>query len=210
MGRRYRSVVSRPRSAAALLVGVFVAVIAVVVGATAASGWRSHHAGAPAAAANVRIQPAADPASDLRDDADSLETAPDSMVSQIPDTSIAAGDDALRTRPGTLVAQGDQFRIEKVALTAPVTVTVKGAAITADSVFRITITAGPYEMRDMPAVVSLDNSPLAMGIESVDLASLTAFTFDASVVTNGATLSVSYGLPNPTSTVWSAPVEVIQ
>lgn len=189
------------------MAGVFLAVVAVVIGASAATGWRAHQDQAPAASAHVRINPAVDPAADL---ADSAEQSQAGLLSQIPDTSIAAGDGALHARAGVLVAQGDKFRIEKVALTTPVTVSVQGTSITADSVYRVTITAGPYVMRDMAAIVSINNRPLAMGMESADLASLMAFTFDSSVLTSGASLAVSYGLPDQTNTVWSSSVEVIK
>lgn len=188
------------------MVGVFLAVAAVVLGATAATGRGARPTEAPAAAA-VQFNPAADPAANPQGAGDQPS---DGLLSKIPDTSLAAGDEALRTRPGVLVAEGDKLRIEKVPLTAPATVSVRGATVTVDSVYRITITAGPYAMRDMPAIVSIDNRPLAIGGESADLASLVAFTFDDSVVTSGATVAVSYGLPDQTTTVWSTTLEVVQ
>jgi hypothetical protein len=131
-------------------------------------------------------------------------------VSQIPDTTVAAQDAALQTRAGVLVARGTDFRIEQVDLTKPTTVTVRGESLKATSVYRIVITAGPYPMQDMPSVVSLNTRPLAIGLESVDLQSLTAFTFDKSVLTNGALLTVSLGLPNTRSTTWTSAIEVVK
>lgn len=192
-----------PRRAAAVSLGVFLAVVAVVVGATAATGWRPHPEQRPAAARTADVRQAPDPfASD--------KSAPGSTASEIPDTSVAAQDEALHSRAGRVVARGHQFRIEKVALTSPVTVTVRGASITTDVVYRIAITAGPYPMRDMPAVVSIDNRPLAVGMESADLASLMAFTFDSSILTQGASLEVSYGLPSKTATVWTSSIGVVK
>ena len=46
------------------------------------------------------------------------------------------------------------------------------------SVFRVTISAGPYVIRDMPAIVSVDGVPVGIGAESVDLASLVLCTYD--------------------------------
>jgi hypothetical protein len=210
-GPPYRSLVSRPRSAAALVAGVFLAVVAVVLAATMATG-RGHPGEAPAASADVRIAPAADPAADSQnpDYQNPADQAPEQSVSQVPDTSLAAGNTALYTRAGTLVAQGDALRIERVALDSPATVDVRGASVTVDSVFRITISAGPYEMRDMPAIVSINDRALSVGVESTDLADLVAFTFDSSVVSAGATLAVSYGLPGSVPSVWSTTVEVVQ
>jgi hypothetical protein len=123
---------------------------------------------------------------------------------------MASRIDSLHTAPGVLVARGNHFIIEKVALPRALTVDVRGTSVVAHSVYRITITAGPYQMRDMPAVVSLGNRPLALGIESTDLASLMAFSFDSSVLTPGATLQVSYGLPDKFTTVWSSVIEVVR
>lgn len=194
---------STPRHAAALVVGVFLAVVAVVLGTTVAVGWRAHHTQAPAAAPHANLNPAAA----LPQGHDLV---PGSTASRIPDTSIAAGNQALHTRSGVLVARGDHVTIEKVALSKPVSVAVRGTSVTAHSVYRIAITAGPYQMRDMPAVVSLGNRPLAVGMESVDLKSLLAFTFDSSVLSPGASLRVSYGLANPSTTVWSSAIEVVK
>jgi hypothetical protein len=194
--------VSKPRHAAAVVVGVFVAVVAVVIGATVANGLRTHQHPTPAAT-HAPLSPAA--AVPL-----SHDPATGSMASRIPDTSIASRIDALHTAPGDLVARGDQVTIERVGLPKPIHVDVRGSSVLARSVYRITITAGPYQMKDMPAVVSLGNRPLALGIESTDLASLMAFTFDPSVLTSGATLKVSYGLPTQFTTVWSSAIEVVK
>jgi hypothetical protein len=195
--------VSKPRHTAALVVGVFVAVVAVVLGAAAATGWRTHHKEAPAAAAHA-------PDNSVAAVALSSDPVPGSFASRIPDTSVAAQDAALQTRAGVLVARGKDFRIEKVDLARPTTVDVRGRSFRATSVYRIVITAGPYRMQDMPSIVSLNTRPLAIGLESVDLQSLTAFTFDKSVLTDGALLTVSLGLPNSQSTTWTSAIEVVR
>jgi hypothetical protein len=195
--------VSKPRHAAALVVGVFVAVVAVVLGATAATGWRTHHHEAPAASAHAPVSP-------LAAVSQGGGQIPGSFSSRIPDTSMAAQDAALQKRAGVLVARGKDFRIEQVTLTKPTSVSVRGTTIQATSVYRITITAGPYQMRDMPNVVSLNQRPLAIGMESADLTSLTAFTFDRSVLTDGAALTVSYGPPSSQSTTWTSAIEVVK
>ena len=64
------------------------------------------------------------------------------------------------------------LRVESVALSRWSQGTVRGA------VFRVTISAGPYVIRDMPAIVSVDGVPVGIGAESVDLASLVVWTHD--------------------------------
>jgi hypothetical protein len=190
--------------------GVFLAVVAVVLAATMATG-RGHSGEAPAASADVRFDAAANPAADPKDPSDQqAERAPDRFASQVPDTSLAAGNPVLYERAGTLVARGADVRIEKIALDSPATVDVRGTSVTVTSVFRITISAGPYEMRDMAPVVSVDGRALAIGSESADLANLVAFTFDSSVVHAGSTLAVTYGLPGSTTPMWSTTLEVVQ
>ncbi len=122
----------------------------------------------------------------------------------------AARDPILATRLGTLVAQGADVKVESVALAAPATVEVGGVSRQVTSVYRVTVSAGPYLMRDMPAILSVDGTPLGVAAESVDLASLVLFTYDDLVVTDGATIALSYGLPGQAPTDWSTTLEVVQ
>jgi hypothetical protein len=128
----------------------------------------------------------------------------------VPSAGPSVDDPALRTRPGTAVASGDRYRIDEIALDAPTTVVVDGQTVQRDAVLRITITGGPFPVRDAPAVIALDGTALAIATESVDLSTLVAFTFDEKVLVPGATLSFGYGMPDSTPAVWSAPVEVIR
>jgi hypothetical protein len=128
----------------------------------------------------------------------------------VPDPGPAARAPELLARPGKVVARGAQYVIEDVPLDAPATVTVAGQTQTATSVLRITITAGPFAVRDAAAIVSLGGAPLGIGAESSDLSALVCLTFDRSVLTDGATLSYGYGLPNAAPQTWSAPVTVIR
>jgi hypothetical protein len=183
-------------------VGAFVAVTAVVLGITVAVSLNSHHGSGPSAAPSRII---ARPAAALEN---LSRPSPGGLSSQIPDTSAAAQQTELLTKSGVLVAHGDQFRIYRLQMPKPVTVQVAGRSLTTRTVYRIDIAAGPYQVRDMPNVVSINNRPLAVGLESSDLATLRAFTFDKSVLTEGATLQVSYGLATKVSTTWNSKIEV--
>lgn len=193
---------SKLRSAVALPAGVFVAVTAVVLGITVASSLTSHH-GSEQSSSHSRT--VTDPAAARENLA---RPSPGGLSSRIPDTSAAARQTPLLTESGTLVAHGDQFRIYRLRMAEPVTVRVLGHSLTTSTVYRIDITAGPYQVRDMPNVVSMNGRPLAVGLESPDLSMLRAFTFDKSVLTRGATLEVSYGLPSEVSTTWQRTIEV--
>ena len=122
----------------------------------------------------------------------------------------AARDASLAGKTGTLVAQGDDVRVESVALSVPTAVEVDGVSREVSAVYRVTISAGPYVIRDMPAIVSVDGVPIGIGAESVDLSSLVLFSYDDAVVRDGATLGLSYGLPGQAPTEWSTTLEVVQ
>jgi hypothetical protein len=184
------------------LLGVFLSVLAVVLGIAGTLEWKAHHR--PVA---VQTSTAAVRSLPLRSQ---VGPAPGSLMSRIPDTSVVAGDTALHSKPGTLVASGKGFRVERVALARPVRAQVDGRSLMAHSVLRLTITAGTWVPRDLAPVVWLDGRPLAIGMESSDLAGLTAFTFDESLLVRGAKVQVGYGLPETTTATWTSTVEEVQ
>jgi hypothetical protein len=185
------------------VLGAIVAVLAVVVGATVASGWRPGSDPSAAGQSGRSQAPAAAPGPNE-------DVAAPGLFATVPAPPDAARDAALAVKPGTLVAQGTDLRVESVPLAAPTTVEVGGVSRSASSVFRVTITAGPYEVRDMPAIVSVDGVPVGIGAESVDLSSLVLFTYDPVIVTDGATVSLSYGLPGQAPADWTTTLEVVQ
>lgn len=187
------------RSSAAVVLGVLVAVIAVVVGATAASGWRGSSTDESATGTTGRSNlSVAVPGPDAHADAqpDAQPEAASSLFDALPALPAAASDPAAAALAGDLVAQGADLRVEQVAVDATTTL------------YRVTISAGPYVMRDMPAIISADGSPLGIAAESVDLSSLVLWTDDAAVVTAGTEIALSYGLPGQAPVEWSTTIEV--
>jgi hypothetical protein len=189
------------------VLGAIVAVLAVVVGATAASGWRPGADPSAAGQSGRSISPAAAPGPD--EVSDVAAQASGGLNASVPAPPDAARDASLATKAGTLVAQGADLKVESVALAAPTTVDVNGISREVSSVYRVTISAGPYVMRDMPAIISVDGAPIGIGAESVDLGSLVLFTYDDVIVTSGATVALSYGLPSQAPTDWSTTLEVV-
>jgi hypothetical protein len=190
------------------VLGTLVAVVGVVAGATAATGWQDGRADQSAAGQSGRSlappaapEPAAEPAA---------EPAPVGLFAAVPAPPDAARDAALAGAPGTLVAQGTDLRVESVALPAPLTVEIGGVSREVSSVYRVTVTAGPYVVRDMPAILAVDGVAIGVAAESVDLGSLVLFTHDEVIVTDGATVSLSYGLPGAASIEWSTTLEVVR
>jgi hypothetical protein len=191
------------------VLGTLVAVVGVVVGATAATGWQADPADQSAAGDSGRsISPAAAPGPD--EALDVPAQAADGLFAEVPAPPDAARDASLAEKPGTLVAQGADLVVESVPLAAPITVDVDGVSREVSSVYRVTISAGPYVMRDMPAIISVDGKPIGVAAESTDLARLVLFGYDDVIVTDGATVALSYGLPNQAPTDWSTTLEVVQ
>jgi len=200
------SVPTRKRSIA-VVAGVLVAVVGVVVGATAATGWRADRADVSVAGDSGRsILPPAAPEPDEAQ----VQPVDGGFLAEVPAPPDAARDASLAAKTGTVVAQGTDLLVELVALAAPTTVEIKGASREVSSVYRVTISAGPYAVRDMPAIISVNNAPIGIGAESVDLSTLVLFTYDDVIVTDGATVALSYGLPGSASTDWSTTLEVVQ
>jgi hypothetical protein len=85
------------------------------------------------------------------------------------------------------------YRVEELTLPAPVEVEVGDKRVKVSRAFRVTVTGGPFPVRALPAVVWIDDAAVGYGVESEDLDAITAVTFDASLLREGATVYVSYG-----------------
>jgi hypothetical protein len=85
------------------------------------------------------------------------------------------------------------YRVEEVALPRIIEVEIRGQKIQATHAFRLTLTGGPFAVRALPPVVWIDDTPIGYGVESEDLDAITAITFDPTLLTEGATLYLSYG-----------------
>lgn len=106
--------------------------------------------------------------------------------------------------PGKVIAESDapraagkfkvrNYRVEELTLPRPVEVSVGGKRAEVSRAFRVTVTGGPFPVRALPAVVWIDDVAVGFGVEGEDLDSITAVTFDASLLREGATVYISYG-----------------
>lgn len=106
--------------------------------------------------------------------------------------------------PGKVIAESDapaaagrlkvrNYRVEELTLPSPVSAEVGGRRAEVSRAFRVTVTGGPFPVRALPAVVWIDDVAVGYGVESEDLDAITAVTFDASLLRDGATVYVSYG-----------------
>ena len=85
------------------------------------------------------------------------------------------------------------YRVEEVTLPRMTDVRIKGETRSVGKAFRLTIKGGPFPVRAMPAVIWLDDTAIGYGIENEDLNEITVITYDESVLTEGATIYLSYG-----------------
>jgi hypothetical protein len=111
--------------------------------------------------------------------------------------------DLLKT-PGKVIAESNSaaaagkfkvknYRVEELTLPNAVEVSVGDKRVKVSRAFRVTVTGGPFPVRALPPVVWIDDTAVGFGVESEDLDSITAVTFDASLLREGATLYLSYG-----------------
>ena len=106
--------------------------------------------------------------------------------------------------PGTVIAQSHgtkaaglfkvkNYRVEEVALPHAQDVKIGERRVEVSRAFRVTVEGGPFPVRALPAVIWIDDVAVGYGIESEDLMSITAITYDASLLREGATVYLSYG-----------------
>lgn len=111
----------------------------------------------------------------------------------------------LRQTPGIVLAEGSndqpvgfyritKYRIDELALPAPIAAEVDGIKATIDKAWRVTIIGGPFTVGNAPAVIWIDDQPVGFGQESPDLNSIYTIIFDRSLIKRGARLALSYGL----------------
>jgi hypothetical protein len=114
----------------------------------------------------------------------------------------------LRSMPGRLLARGSNqepageyklrsFVLEELNPARPLQAEIDGQKTELRQAWRLTITGGPFEIRNMPAMIWIGDTLVGVGVESPDLARLSVIIFDRSLLREGATLSVSYGEGDP-------------
>jgi hypothetical protein len=85
------------------------------------------------------------------------------------------------------------YRVEEVTLPRVQDVKIKGETRSVGRAFRLTIKGGPFPVRAMPPVIWLDETAIGYGSENEELTEITVITYDESVLTEGATIYLSYG-----------------
>jgi hypothetical protein len=111
---------------------------------------------------------------------------------------------ALLKVPGRLVSEaksnrpsGDLkltgYRVEEIQLPRSMTVQIQDRQAVVNKAWRVTVNGGPFPVRALPAVVWIDDQIAGTGIENETLSQITVIIFDASLIREGAVISISYG-----------------
>lgn len=106
--------------------------------------------------------------------------------------------------PGKVIGEGTNtkavgkyrlvsYRAEEVVLHRDVGVEIGGKKVRVNKAFRLTITGGPFSVRVLPPVIWVDDIAVGYGVENEDLDAITAVTYDASLLREGASIFLSYG-----------------
>jgi hypothetical protein len=110
----------------------------------------------------------------------------------------------VRAQPGTPVGSAEAlrpvgplglrgYRLDALTVDPPVAVTVNGAQVQATRAVRVTITGGPFPIRDLPGTVWVGDRNLGVGLENRTRSELSVITFDVDALADGATIAVAYG-----------------
>jgi hypothetical protein len=128
----------------------------------------------------------------------------DSSTADVQDDDEGVSAENLITAQGSEIGHGQNsqpvgplgiktFRVEQVSLSEPREVSVAGQSAIVTTALRLTVSGGPFVVRDMPYVIWVGDKALGAGQESVDLSSISVVTFDPTLLRNGSTISVSAG-----------------
>ncbi len=109
----------------------------------------------------------------------------------------------LHKMPGKVIGEGRNtnpsslypvvnYVVEELDLTEPVQAKVREQEVEVHKVWRITVIGGPFRLRAMPTILRIDKTTL-LGAESPQLDKITFIVFDRSLLTEGATLTLSHG-----------------
>jgi hypothetical protein len=106
-----------------------------------------------------------------------------------PGTLLARGANTQPTGPRNLVT----YELEEVTLPAGVPVPALGDRTDVQTLLRLTVIGGPFQVQSLRPVVWIDDVPLKLTGLNPDGTRLAALILDRSAVRNGATISVSSG-----------------
>ena len=110
---------------------------------------------------------------------------------------------ALHTRTdGKVIAEGRntnvsrqdnvvRYIVEELQLEEPIEAEIRGKKTEVYQAYRITLFGGPFDVRNIPALLGIDDKITLFGMEAPKLDKVTFILYDRSLLRDGATLYVS-------------------
>lgn len=122
-------------------------------------------------------------------------------------------------QPGIVLAEGRNtspvgslrvktYRIEEITLANPLHAEIDGRPAQVEEAWRISITGGPFRVRNAAPMIWIDDTLIGIGLESPDLKSISVVVFDRSLIKNGSSVSLSYGENDPARTAVPDKIEL--
>lgn len=127
----------------------------------------------------------------------------------LPGTFLLAGGMQMQyadlfTMKGKVIAKGNNtnpigtdglktYRIEELTLGQGTTINVNGSIVQANTAWRIVLVGNAFQVRDLPAIISVDGRDLPPGQESTNLQEIATITFDRALIRDNAVLALAYG-----------------
>ena len=123
------------------------------------------------------------------------------------DTQIRRKAELHTREKGKVIAEGmntnaleqvpvNRYTVEELKLDEPIEAEVGGKKTEVYQVYRITVFGGPFDVRAMPFVLKIDDKTTLNGVEAPKLDKVIFILYDRSLLRDGATFAVGYGVAN--------------
>jgi hypothetical protein len=118
------------------------------------------------------------------------------------DTQVRRKSELHTRADGKLIAEGKntnvsqrdpvvRYTVEELKLKEPIEAEIRGKKTEVYQAYRITLFGGPFDVRDIPVFLAIDDKITLIGQEAPKLDKVTFILYDGSLLRDGATLYVS-------------------
>ena len=101
-----------------------------------------------------------------------------------------------RTTNGSKYVPVERYTVEELQLDEPIEAEIGGKKTEVYQAYRITVFGGPFPVRAMALLLSIDDKTTLVGQEGRNLDKVTFILYDGSLLRERATLTVGYGVGN--------------
>ena len=90
----------------------------------------------------------------------------------------------------------ERYTVEELKLDEPIEAEIGGKKTEVYQAYRITVVGGPFQIRAMALLLAIDDKITLVGVESRNIDRVTFILYDGSLLREGATFTVGYGVGN--------------